>query len=241
MSARDRTNYGDFVKGLRERFDHDEAMASAAGDNFDAFGLLEKEFLITSGLPPDGYLIDVGCGSGRLTKPLSRCHAGKYLGVDIVPVLVNHAKEIAGRKDWEFKVGGEDFTIPESDTVADMVCFFSVFTHLLHEQSFLYLKDAKRVLKSGGKIAFSFLEFRVEGHWNIFRETVDNIEGVLLNQFIDRDGIRFWASELGLVVESISDGDKPHFEISRPIKMAEGHVMEGQGCLGQSDCVLIKP
>jgi hypothetical protein len=46
----------------------EEALEAAIGDgDFDAFGLLETELLIDSGLTPSSYLVDVGCGSGRLT------------------------------------------------------------------------------------------------------------------------------------------------------------------------------
>ena len=42
--------------------------------------------------------------------------------------------------------------IPAPDGEADMVCFFSVLTHLLHEESYVYLQDARRVLKPTGKL-----------------------------------------------------------------------------------------
>jgi ubiquinone/menaquinone biosynthesis C-methylase UbiE len=66
--------------------------------------------------------------------------------------------------------------IPEKDGEADFVCFFSVLTHLLHEQGFVYLQEAKRVLKPGGKIVFSFLEFAVPDHWAVFEGTVNDIK-----------------------------------------------------------------
>ena len=46
--------------------------------------------------------------------------------------------------------------IPEPDCLADFVVVFSVFTHLYHEESYTYLRDMRRVLRSGGKLMSPF-------------------------------------------------------------------------------------
>jgi SAM-dependent methyltransferase len=215
-------------------------MQQAIGGQFEAFGILEREILIQYGLGQDDYVIDVGCGSGRLAKPLSQYLSGKYLGIDIVPDLCDYARQLVGRPDWRFEVA-DGLTIPEVDEVADVVCFFSVFTHLLHEHSYRYLQEAKRVLKPGGKIIFSFLEFAIPAHWAVFEAMVThNDESSLLNVFMSRDGIAAWASHLDLHVEAIHDGDKPHTPLPHPIILEDGSVMKDQGNLGQSLCVLVK-
>src|ERR1700704_3527549 len=139
-------SYPEFVEEILNSHPRDEAMQMAVGGEFEALGLLERALLIQLGLRANDYLIDVGCGSGRLAKPLSDYLAGPYLGIDVVPELVDYARTLVGRTDWRFEVA-EGFRIPEQDCRADVVCFFSVFTHLLHEQSYLYLQEAKRVLK----------------------------------------------------------------------------------------------
>jgi SAM-dependent methyltransferase len=121
-----------------------------------------------------------------------------------------------------------------------MVCAFSVFTHLLHEQSFLYLQEAKRVLKPGGKAVFSFLEFHIYSHWDVFAHNIANLESGHLNQFVSRDGIEAWAHHLGLKIDAIFDGDKPHIPIQEPLRLNDGRVFETLGNLGQSVCVLSK-
>lgn len=50
-----------------------------------------------------------------------------------------------------------------------------------------------------------------------------------------------FAARLGLRVEALHDGDKPHIPIPSPVSWGDGRVMEGLGNLGQSVCVLRKP
>jgi cyclopropane fatty-acyl-phospholipid synthase-like methyltransferase len=79
-------------------------MKRAVGGEFEAVGALEVETLKYFGLQEDFYLLDIGCGSGRLAKPLSQFLKGKYLGIDIVPELVNYARQIVAHEDFRFEV-----------------------------------------------------------------------------------------------------------------------------------------
>ncbi len=110
----------EMVKGIMS---HEEAMQTAIGGGFDEIGRIETALLQTYGLEEDGYVIDVGCGSGRLAKPLSGYLKGTYLGIDLVPDLLEHARKITGRPDWRFEQI-DHIGIPEADGRADMVVFF---------------------------------------------------------------------------------------------------------------------
>lgn len=216
-----------FVASVASQMPHDKAMELAIGGGFELIGPIEVGLLRHYGLPRDGYLIDVGCGSGRLAKPLAAWLDGRYLGIDLVPALVAHARKVAARPDWRFQVI-DHIGIPERDGQAEMVCFFSVLTHLTHEQSYWYLEEARRVLRPGGRIVFSFLEFREPTHMKVFLDTVDATRRKVempMNTFIDREAIGCWAQALDLQVVEIRDG-------------ADAVVAEGN--LGQSVCVLQK-
>jgi SAM-dependent methyltransferase len=219
----------------------DEAMGRAVGGNFAGMGLIELETLKHFGLREDGYVIDVGCGSGRLAKPLSAYSKGKYLGIDVVPALLAHARKVVNRPEWRFEQAA-GLTIPEADNAADMVCFFSVLTHLLHEQSFAYLREAVRVLKPEGRIVFSFLDYTVPSHWGVFEDTLTDVEvnAQHLNVFMSKDGIAVWAERLGMALEAIHDGHRPYVPLSKPITFDDGSRMETLGTVGQSICVLQK-
>jgi SAM-dependent methyltransferase len=251
LTGRDAKNSGaktDFRKThntqfeiLRNTYSLDDAARMAVGGDFDATGLVMRQLLIHQGLQKDDYLIDVGCGSGRLAKPLAEYLDGKYLGIDVVPELLSYARNLVQRPDWRFELA-EGLTIPEHDQTADMVCFFSVFTHLLHEESYAYLREAKRVLKPGGKIVLSFLDFRIDTHWKIFENNVADIGNGSkpLDIFISAEMLRAWATHLDLAVEAIKAGDDAFIPLSQPIKFDDGTIANDRAALGQSVCVMVR-
>ena len=89
-----------------------------------------------------------------------------YLGTDVVPQILDDAKNVAGydpRFRFEIVNGPE---IPANPHSVDIVCGFSLITHLLDEEAFRLFKLTDRVLKPGGVATYSWLSF-VE-HRNIF-------------------------------------------------------------------------
>lgn len=236
-----RRTHNQQFNNLKANYSVDEAARIAVGGDFDAVGRLLRETVIFHGLKKHDYLIDIGCGSGRLAKPLSEFLEGKYLGIDVVPGLVEYARKLVGRSDWRFEVA-KGLTIPEADAQANMITFFSVFTHLLHEESFVYLREARRVLKPGGKVMLSFLDFRIAGHWEIFDTNIRDI-GVgskPLNIFIAPDMLCEWAKRLDFEVEVIKDGDEAYVPLSEPIKFENGNVLNELAPFGQSVCALVR-
>jgi SAM-dependent methyltransferase len=235
-----KANYAAYIAELRKRLSVDAAMRAAVGTDFEANGILERELLKVAGLRPDHYLIDVGCGSGRLAVKLKDWLHGRYLGADVDRNLLAYAARIAARPDWRFELTAGR-SIPEADGGADMVCFFSVFTHLLHEQSYVYLQEAKRVLRPGGRVVFSFLDFASAHLWPIFESNVRNLGcRTPLNMFISRDMIPVWATHLGLRVVDLIDGGTPYIPLTEPVRYDDGRVVEGCASFGQSICVLEK-
>ena len=220
--------YERIVSQLRSEHPEEEAMSLAVGGGGERVGSMELALLRHFGLRPDDYLIDVGCGSGRLAKPLTSYLSGHYSGFDVVADLVEHARKIAGRSDWRFSVV-DHIQIPEPDGCADMVCFFSVFTHLLHEQSYWYLEEAIRVLKPGGKIVFSFVDFAESVHWPIFVGVLQQSKAsmdVPIDVFISKEMIRTWSLHLNVTIEAF---------------VGATEAILDTGAFGQSLCVLRKP
>jgi SAM-dependent methyltransferase len=235
-----RSNYQKHIDGLLERHGETQAMSLAVGGEFEAIGLLEYYLLLQNGLQENHTIIDVGCGSGRLAFQLRDYLDGLYIGMDIVPELFRYAEQISKRNDWKF-YAAPGFTIPEPDNSADFVCFFSVFTHLLHEETFRYLEDARRVIKPKGKIIFSFLEFLIPSHWHLFQSSVaDTRPEKVATHFLSRDAIAAWSTQLNLSIVEICDGDKPHIKLRKVVTWDDGREEREKGTLGQSVCVLTK-
>jgi SAM-dependent methyltransferase len=232
-------DYRALVRDLAAQYPLAEAMSRAVGGSYDALGEVEKQLLIGYGLEAAHTLVDVGCGSGRLAKALvPHLAQGRYLGTDVVQQLLDYAHE-GCPPTWQFALV-EDIRIPFPDNCADFACFFSVFTHLLHEETYCYLLEAQRVVKPGGRVVFSFLEYA--HNWEIFESTYAVVRGghptVHLNTFIGRDAIEAWTRHLGMTIVEIRAATDPFVTLSRPIVYDNGVRAEGIAALGQSVCVV---
>lgn len=229
---------------VSRRSSRSDAMSRAVGGSFAAMGAILRECLIAhANLAPEHYLIDVGCGSGRLAKALVPYLRGPLLGTDVVPAVLKYAAEICARSDWRF-VAVKEIAIPEEECRADVVVFYSVMTHLLHEDSYRYLCEARRVLKPGGRVVFSFLDFEAPKSWQFFELMVKKrASGVLKqhDQFIGRDVIAAWARHAGLDVVKIIRADEPVANLPDPVTTDDGTILQGPVSMHQSLCVLEKP
>ncbi|MBL6453989.1 class I SAM-dependent methyltransferase [Belnapia sp. T6] len=235
-------SYAEMVRAYLAAYPEDEAVARAVGGAFEHFGILEHSLLRQFGLKDDSRVVDVGCGAGRLTAQLTRYPGLRYLGLDVVPELLDYNRRKAARPDFRLELC-QDNRIPLGENGADFVTFFSVFTHLLHEESYFYLEQCRRVLAPGGRVIFSFFEFAVDQQWSVFEGNVDWVRKRSylghINVFIHADDLRLWARRLGFEVVAMERGDAPAVVVTSA--SAGGKVAPGQHALGQSFCVLEKP
>lgn len=234
--------YEQMVGGLLKALPEEEAVSHAVGGDYERVGVLEHAVLRNNGLRPDSAVVDVGCGSGRLASQLRRYPGLRYLGTDVVPALLDYARRKVGRPDFRFE-RAEGLWLPVADGEADFVVFFSVFTHLLHEESYVYLMEAHRALRPGGRAIFSFLEFSVPEAWTVFDANIAWVRNRTmaghLNVFMHRQDLRLWAERLGFNTAGLHFGDTRFIEVDA--EAATGAVPAGAYALGQSVCVLRKP
>jgi ubiquinone/menaquinone biosynthesis C-methylase UbiE len=99
--------------------------------------------------------LEIGCGPGRLMKPLSR-HFGEIHGVDVSDEMValarrNLADIPHAHAQRSFGADLRQF----ADESFDFVYSYAVFQHIPDREVVLgYLKEARRVLKTGGLLWF---------------------------------------------------------------------------------------
>lgn len=237
-----KADYRAMVRELLETMPVDQAMAMAVGGDYEQAGRVQEGLLRLLDVEHTDAMIDLGCGSGRLASRLARFYKGQFLGVDVVKEMLDYAN---ARTPDNFRfVEVDDIAIPAPDASADLVTAFSLFTHLLHEETFIYLEEAKRVLRPGGRLVFSFLEMAAPNHWSIFAASLGAYrDGTLrhLNMFIERAAIDGWARMLGFEVQQVLNGWERNIPIDEPVTFWNGHEEAGLCAFGQSVAVLRKP
>jgi 2-polyprenyl-3-methyl-5-hydroxy-6-metoxy-1,4-benzoquinol methylase len=245
MLAHYAQDYPALVENLLSVLPEEEAMARAVGserDSFFRFGALQRRILEQAGFQPGHEIVDVGCGSGRLASALFDDHQGTYVGFDIVPKLVEYAKGKFGRENFHFFTC-EGLEIPLDAECADFITFFSVFTHLTHEETFLYLEEARRVLRPGGTIVCSYLD--MEQNWETFKMSVETRRTDTAdhaNVFMSREIVERLVTGAGFEIASISrpDDGSVHFPVAVELP-GEPTMPAGVHRLGQGVCIARKP
>ncbi|HVE88985.1 MAG TPA: class I SAM-dependent methyltransferase [Burkholderiaceae bacterium] len=154
--------------------DADRVDGSHSTSEFIAVGDTTVQWLIDyEGLKPSHRFLDVGCGIGRMARPLMQyLEKGKYNGFDITKDKVAYCRRTIGRKRPDFvfhhadvfnkyynprgKLKAADYRFPLNDATVDYVLLVSVFTHMLPEDMEHYLSEITRVLSPGGKCVISY-------------------------------------------------------------------------------------
>jgi SAM-dependent methyltransferase len=140
----------------------------AVGD--ELLGLLIER----AGLRSDERVLDVGCGIGRLARPLTGylSPAGRYAGFDVVPAGITWCRdriaprfpgfrfELADVRNAAYNPAGAtnaaDYRFPYPDASFDLAAATSLFTHLPPAAAANYLRETARVLAPGGRLLATF-------------------------------------------------------------------------------------
>jgi SAM-dependent methyltransferase len=139
----------------------------ATGDEFLA------HFVELGGLQPSERVLDVGCGIGRMARPLAGylCSKGSYDGFDVNRDGIGWCRRRYRRHPrFGFQVAdifnarynprgahrAAEYRFPYADASFDFVLATSVFTHLLEADATHYLAECERVLAPGGRLFATF-------------------------------------------------------------------------------------
>jgi SAM-dependent methyltransferase len=145
--AREDANY--YVAFGRRDQDDNEFLATAADVIRDLEGELKR--LSPDNPPSSRRALEVGCGPGRLMRPMSR-HFGEIHGVDVSDEMISQARNKLRDIPWAHAHHSSGIDLAEfpSDHF-DFVYSYAVFQHIPSpEVVFSYLRETIRVLKPGG-------------------------------------------------------------------------------------------
>jgi cyclopropane fatty-acyl-phospholipid synthase-like methyltransferase len=126
--------------------------AAESPSSFAASGLRDLEEHVLDGLDvlPGWWVLEIGCGTGRLVKPLAG-RVARVVGVDLSDEMLRRARDYcAGLPNVELRStdGRLDFL---SDDEFDFVFSHIVFQHLPRKAyAERYFREAFRVLAPGG-------------------------------------------------------------------------------------------
>jgi SAM-dependent methyltransferase len=165
LDARDRVagRGGRLVPPRRLQLSVGEGDFGAIGDEFlsHLVGLCE--------LRPEDRVLDVGCGIGRLARPLTGYLSidGFYAGCDVNPDAIAwctrryrhfpnfvfvHADVRNGRYNPDGAAEAVSYAFPFDDGAFDVCVLMSVLTHLTADEALHYLGQVRRVLAPGGRM-----------------------------------------------------------------------------------------
>lgn len=106
---------------------------------------------------PSDTVIDIGCGVGRLTRPLA-AQAASVIAVDVSNEMLSRAKELNPELDnVEWLLGDGTSLAGIDDAGSDACVSIVVFQHIPDAEITLgYIREIGRVLKPGGWAAIQF-------------------------------------------------------------------------------------
>lgn len=197
--------------------------------DFKATGRDQLEFCIElAGLQPTDRVLDVACGCGRFSLPLTGYLAasGSYEGLDVFTKVVEWCRDHITVKHPNFRFTIADVATPwsldgtyTSDTYRfpyeaqefDFVYAGSVLTHVTEDGARNYLRQVAAVLKPGGRFVCTWLLFNSETAkslpgrsqariWDQDHGTYLTRAGHIpeLSVLYDEVSVRSWYAEAGL-------------------------------------------
>lgn len=143
--------------------------------DFLAIGMEFLEHCVNlGGLRPDGSVLDLGSGIGRMALPLTQFldEDGGYIGIDVHPEGIEWCRRNIGSRYSNFRfirldirhplynpsgaLDGASIELPFPDSTFDLVAVISVFTHLGENELFNYAREIERILKPTGRCLCTF-------------------------------------------------------------------------------------
>ena len=151
-----------------------QAVHNVGGGDYARAGKdLLEQLRLHAGLTPACDVLDIGCGTGRLAQPLVDFlnETARYTGFDAsgraIALCRSRFARLSPRfsfveadvKNTEYRAAGhareDEYRFPAADQTVDVATAFSVFSHMAAPSIRRYLEEGRRVLRPGGRFAFT--------------------------------------------------------------------------------------
>ena len=125
-----------------------------------------------AGLQPADDVLDVGCGAGRMARPLAGWLEGTYEGFDVVEAPLRWCRRKISTRHPNFtfthldvandvynpngRIAAAELRFPYPDDRFSFAVLTSVFTHMLATDLLQYLDELARVVRPGGRILATY-------------------------------------------------------------------------------------
>jgi ubiquinone/menaquinone biosynthesis C-methylase UbiE len=128
-------------------------IGASSKDEFEALGSAKLKLLVDLGLTSESCVLDVGCGTGALTRTLLDYLGprGIYYGTDVAEEAITFCQRRYRRPNFIF-LRNEPTRLPIEGVEFDFVYFGSVFTHVYPKETRALLVEASRLLHRQGQV-----------------------------------------------------------------------------------------
>jgi ubiquinone/menaquinone biosynthesis C-methylase UbiE len=166
-------------------------------------------------IEPGQVVVDIGCGLGRLTRPLAQ-GAERVIAIDVSSEMLQRAQTLNAHLDNVEWIHGDGSSLrPVADASVDVCVSHVVFRHIPDPAITLgYIREMGRVLKPGGLAAFELSNApapHVHAPTNRFprlaaalgRAPRGTSDAAWVGSSVDLEDLRRTATEAGLRVERV--------------------------------------
>jgi len=174
-------------------------------ESFEEAGRRDAERILRLA-SPGARVLNIGCGIGRVEKYLAS-GVGELHAVDISGGMIARARaRLAGLPNvFLRKVAPAEFLRAFPDSHFDLVFSLLVLQHIEKEDAFLYLEDARRVLRPNGTLFVQFPNLRSPEYTKSFRDVMGNRPRSpgRVRPYTEEE-LRHWIEMLGLELASLT-------------------------------------
>jgi len=230
----------DWLRGRRGEMVPPHRLNFAGDGDFEATGDEFLGYFLELGcLKPEHRVLEIGCGIGRMARPLTKyLTTGSYEGIDIVPRGVKWCTEEISARHPRFvfrladirndlfnpkgRTHPSEYVFPFGEGEFDFVFLTSVFTHMLRAELVQYLREITRTLKPGGRCLATFFLLNPES-----RSLIHSGSSSLNFRFV-RSGC--WTNDEGLPESAVAYEESDILAECQKVRLGVETIRYGSWC-----------